>query len=234
MVGWNRKIGVMEIKNILFDLDGTITDPKVGITESIQYALSKLKFSRIPEPDDLVWCIGPPLHESFSILLKTENKDAINEAVRQYRVNYNRQGIYQFKLYDGIIDTIKTLKNEKNNIFVATSKPRIMAEKIFEYLFLSDLFDGIYGSELDGIRTRKGELISFLLEKEKILHKKVIMIGDRKHDIIGAKDNSILSCGVCYGYGCEEELNEAGADYLVNKPEEIIDLIEYIKNASYQ
>ena len=215
----------MNIKNILFDLDGTITDPKVGITESIQYALRELEFSRIPEPGDLVCCIGPPLQESFSILLKTDKKEKIEEAIRLYRVNYNLQGIYQFKLYDGIIETIKLLRKNNLNIFIATSKPRVMAVKIFEYLSISHLFEGIYGSELDGTRSSKGELISFLLNKEKISPDNVIMIGDRKHDIIGAKENGIFSCGVCYGYGTKEELIEAGADYTVPKPIEIANLV---------
>ena len=214
----------MKIKNILFDFDGTVTDPKVGITESIQYALDKLGVDVIPEPDDLVWCIGPPLHESFSLLLKTNNKVEIDEAVRLYRVNYKRKGIFQFKLYDGIIDTIKLLK-ENFNIYIATSKPHVMATRIIEHLSISDLFDCVYGSELDGTRTKKGELIAYILEKEKILADEVIMIGDRKHDILGAKENDILSCGVCYGYGTKEELLNAGADFIVQQPEEIPSIV---------
>jgi phosphoglycolate phosphatase len=220
----------MRIKNILFDLDGTIINPKVGITDSIRYTLGILGFDRIPEQNDLLWCIGPPLRESFSIMLKTEDKAEIDEAVNVYRSKFNSEGIFQFKLYDGIIDTVKTLKDEGFNIYIATSKPRVMAVRIIGHLSLSGLFDGIYGAELDGTRNRKGELISYLLEKEKISVDEVIMIGDRKHDMIGAGENGILSCGVSYGFGSEEELLNADADYLVNKPEEIIDLIESTKN----
>ena len=211
----------MKIKNILFDLDGTIIDPKIGITESIQYALRELGLEMIPEADELVWCIGPPLRESFSIMLETDEEEKVDEAVRLYRVNYLQRGIYQFKLYDTVIDTIRTLKNEEFNIYIATSKPRVMAVDIIKYLSLSDLFNGIYGAELDGTRNKKGELISYLLEKEGISAAEVIMIGDRKHDIIGAGENGIPSCGVCYGYGTEEELLNAGADFIVQKPKEI-------------
>jgi phosphoglycolate phosphatase len=210
-----------KIKNILFDLDGTIIDPKIGITESIMYALNELGVEMIPEPDDLVWCIGPPLQDSFSVLLKTDDKIKIDEAIRLYRVNYNKNGILKLKLYDDIINTIRILKKEGVNLYIATSKPRVMAVKILEHLSISDLFDGIYGAELDGIRSRKGDLISFLLEKENISTNEVIMIGDRKYDIMGAKENSIISCGVCYGYGTEEELLNAGADFIVQTPMEI-------------
>ena len=222
-----------KIKNILFDLDGTIIDPKIGITESIMYALNELGFEMIPEPDDLVWCIGPPLQDSFSVLLKTDDKIKINEAIRLYRVNYNRNGILKLKLYDDIINAIRILKEEGFNLYIATSKPRVMAVKILEHLSISDLFNGIYGAELDGVRSRKGDLISFLLEKENISTNEVIMIGDRKHDIIGAKENSIISCGVCYGYGTEEELLNAGADFIVQTPMEIRNVIFQISDFKF-
>ena len=215
----------MKIKNVLFDLDGTIINPKVGITESIRYTLRVFGFEGIPEQDDLLWCIGPPLRESFSIMLKTEDKAEIDEAVKVYRSNYNREGIFQLKLYDGIVETIKTLKNEGFNVYIATSKPRVMAVRIIDHLSLTGLFEGIYGAELDGTRNRKGDLISYLLKQEIISSDETIMIGDRKHDIIGAVDNGILSCGVTYGFGSKEELLNAGADFLVQKPDEILNHI---------
>ena len=214
----------MKIKNLLFDLDGTITDPKVGITESVRYALKELGIKDIPEQGDLLWFIGPPLHESFSVILKTDKKEIVDEAVRLYRVNYNRKGIFQFKLYNKIVETIKIL-NSDFNVYIATSKPKVMADIIFEHLSISHLFKGVYGSELDGTRTKKGEVITFLLDNEKLLADETIMIGDRKHDIIGAKENNMLSCGVIYGYGSKKELLEAGADFVVKRPEEIPTLL---------
>ncbi len=214
------------MKNILFDLDGTIIDTKEGIISSLLYALKELGFDEIPEADDLFWCIGPPLQESFSILLNTKEKAKVDEGVRLYRVNYNKKGIYQFKLYDGIVETIKQLNQKGLNTYIATSKPKIMAEKIISYLELNDLFNGIYGAELDGIRSKKGVLISYLIEKEKLDKKDTIMIGDRKHDIIGAKENNIKSCGVTYGYGSNDELIENGADYIVHSPKDLLDIIK--------
>ena len=215
----------MKIKNVLFDLDGTIINPKVGITESIRYTLRAFGFERIPEQDDLRWCIGPPLRESFSIMLKTEDKAEIDEAVKVYRSNYNREGIFQLKLYDGIVETIKTLKDEAFNVYIATSKPRVMAVRIIDHLSLTGLFEGIYGAELDGTRNRKGDLISYLLKQEKSSSDETIMVGDRKHDMIGAGENGILSCGVTYGFGSKEELLNSGADFLVQKPDEIPGII---------
>ena len=209
------------MKNFLFDLDGTIIDPKEGITESLQFALRELGFKKIPEADDLVWCIGPPLQESFSILLNTKDRVQIDEGVRLYRVNYNKKGIYQLKLYKGVVDAIRELKKQGKNIFIATSKPKIMADKIVSYLKIDDLFTGVYGPELDGTRSKKGILISYLIEKENLDKNETIMVGDRKHDIIGANENDIKSCGVTYGYGSKEELIENGADYIIYLPDDL-------------
>jgi phosphoglycolate phosphatase len=215
----------MKIKNILFDLDGTVINSKIGVTGSIQYALRELGVDRIPKQENLVWCIGPPLQRSFSILLQTEDKAKIDEAIRAYRYNYNHEGIYLFKLYEGIVSTIRVLKKEGFNVYIATSKPQVMAIKIIEHASLSELFDGIYGPEFDGSRIGKGELISYLLEKEKISAGETIMVGDRKYDILGAKENGIVSCGVKYGFGEKEELLNAGADFIIQEPKEILDIV---------
>jgi phosphoglycolate phosphatase len=213
-----------KIKNIIFDLDGTIIDPLEGITKSIQYAMEKLGKTPL-STEELLFCIGPPLYDTFPILLERDDKEFIWHAVDIYREYYNVKGIYQHELYDGIVDTLEKLKTEGYKVFIATSKPRVMADKIAEYRNIKHYFDGIYGCELDGTRSNKAELISYLLEKEKIQSVDSIMIGDRKYDIIGGIKNKLMTCGVSYGYGSVEELENADADIVINKPEELIEVL---------
>jgi phosphoglycolate phosphatase len=156
-----------KIKNVIFDLDGTIIDPLEGITKSIQYAMAKLGKTPL-STDELLFCIGPPLYETFPQLFDRDDKEFIWHAVDVYREYYNVKGIYQHELYDGIVDALQKLKDAEFKVFIATSKPRIMAEKIAEYRNIQQFFDGIYGCELDGTRSNKAELISFLLETENI------------------------------------------------------------------
>ena len=210
------------IKNIIFDLDGTIIDPLEGITKSIQYAMEKLGKKAL-STNELLFCIGPPLYETFPKLFGRDDKEFIWHAVDVYREYYNVKGIYQHELYDGIVDTLQQLRAKGCKLFIATSKPRIMADKIAEYRRIKNCFDGIYGCELDGTRSDKGELISYLLETEKIQQNESIMIGDRKYDIIGGIKNKLMTCGVSYGYGSVEELKNAKADFIISKPEELLE-----------
>ena len=211
------------MKNIIFDLDGTIIDPLVGITKSIQYAMEKLGKEPL-STEDLLFCIGPPLYETFPKLFGRDDKEFIWHAVDVYREYYKAKGIYEHELYEGIVETLNSLKTFGYNLFIATSKPRVMAEKIAEYRKITDCFDGIYGCELDGTRSNKAELIGYLLENENLLPEESIMIGDRKHDIIGGIKNKLKTCGAAYGYGSIDELNNAGANIIVEKPIELIDI----------
>ncbi len=207
--------------NILFDLDRTLNDPKEGITKCIQEALSKLGRS-VPSSDELEWCIGPGLYDSFAKLLNCREPKLIQKAIDLYRICYTKKGIFENYVYPGIINALDELKNMDFRLFVATSKPTVFAKKIVVNHCLDEFFEDIYGSELDGGRSDKGELISFILHSESLIDKQTLMIGDREHDIIGAKRNGICAGGVLYGYGTEEELTQAGADYLFAKPMDIV------------
>jgi phosphoglycolate phosphatase len=212
---------------VLFDLDGTLTDPKPGITGCIQYALSELGY-KPPDVNELLWCIGPPLKSSFSQLLQTSNDTLLEEAISLYRSRFSTIGLFENSLYPQIPETLKTIRAAGYQTFVATSKPQIYAERIIKYFDLAPLFDGVYGSELDGNRSMKGDLISYIMEKESLLASTVVMVGDRLHDIIGAKKNNIASIGVTYGYGSREELETHKADLIADCPKEIPTLLPLI------
>ena len=214
----------MAVKNIFFDLDGTLTDPKFGITKSIQYALKKLGRD-VPEIDDLLWCIGPPLRGSFKKIL--EEDDAMAEiAIGFYREYYIEKGKFENEIYSGIAGVLEKLNQQDFNLFVVTSKPYIFAIEIIKHFDILRFFKSVYGSELDGRLVDKGELIAHALGREKIPAEKTIMVGDREHDIIGAKKNGVLSLGVTYGYGTKEELKKTNADFIADSPEDIF----YIAN----
>ncbi|MDZ7962791.1 MAG: HAD hydrolase-like protein [Aulosira sp. DedQUE10] len=209
---------------ILFDLDGTLTDPKLGITHSIQYALLELGYTP-PDADELGWYIGPPIQETFSLLLKTSDDTLLAQAISLYRDRFSTIGLFENFLYPQIPETLKTLRTNGYKTFIATSKPYIYTIHIIEYFGLSSLFDGIYGSELDGTRSAKGDLIGHILLTENLSPSTVVMVGDRKHDMIGAKRHQVAAIGVTYGYGTEEELKTHGADWIAHSPEDISKLI---------
>ncbi|OFZ26715.1 MAG: hypothetical protein A2381_17135 [Bdellovibrionales bacterium RIFOXYB1_FULL_37_110] len=189
-------------KNILFDLDGTLTDPKVGITKSISYALNILK---LPVPDNLDWCIGPPLQNSFAQLLGASNPALVQPALKLYRERFVEKGMYENEVYPGIEDFLEKLTDIKFKMYVATSKPEVYAKKIIKHFNLEKYFAGVYGSELSGKDCDKAVIISNVLEYEKISNFKAVMIGDRSHDLIGAKANGMDAIGVLWGYGSKEE-----------------------------
>jgi|694.fasta_scaffold04249_22 phosphoglycolate phosphatase len=220
---------------VLFDLDGTLTDPKLGITRCIQYALSELGY-KPPDANELLWCIGPPLKSSFSQLLQTADDTLLEKAILLYRSRFSTIGLFENSLYPQIPETLKTIRDAGYQTFVATSKPQIYATRIIEDFDLALFFDGVYGSELDGNRSVKGDLISYIIERESLLPSTVVMVGDseallqadRLHDIIGAKKNNIASIGVTYGYGSREELETHKADLIANYPDEIPTLLPLI------
>ena len=207
------------MRAILFDLDGTLTDPKEGITNSVAYALEKAGIP-IEDKNDLITFIGPPLADSFAQFYGF-NKEQCDEAIKQYRVYFKEKGILENKVYPGIKTMLQQLKEDGRQLFVATSKPHDFAKTILHHYHLAEYFDGIYGSELDGTRSRKGEVIAYILEKENLEKEHCVMVGDRKHDILGAKEHDLASVGVLFGYGDEEELQLAGADVIVNDVEEL-------------
>jgi len=209
---------------ILFDLDGTLTDPKVGITKSVQYALSKLG---IHEPDlDKVTCfIGPPLGLMFQQAYHVSPSDT-RRAVDHYREYFKTDGMYGNVLYDGIPRLLEMLKREFVNLVVATSKPTVFAKKILHHFDIEQYFDHVVGSNLDGTRSAKTEIIECAMRLYPDLATTgFVMIGDREHDIIGANGNDIDSIGVLYGYGTREEFNQAKATYVVDSVEDLCELL---------
>ena len=205
--------------NLLFDLDGTLTDPKEGIVGSIQYALKKFS---VDYKDDLTWCIGPPLQESFARILKTSNKETLDTAVVYYRERFATTGLFENKVYEGIPELLETLKASGHRLFIATSKPNVFADKILKHFDLAHFFEGIYGSELDGTRSNKAELIKYILKTEHLDAKVSLMIGDRKHDILGARANDLVSIGVAWGYGSFEELQAASMTFYAESTSTIL------------
>lgn len=214
-----------KFKNLLFDLDGTIIDPKVGITKSIQYALKKLGCKNIPTSDELTWCIGPPLVNSFPKLLGRDEIEVelAQRAVDYYREYFSEHGITECHLYEDIKMVLEKLAfGKKCKLFIATSKPTIYASRILERFQIFDLFSGVYGAEMDDRFSNKVKLIEHIIEEEGIVVSESLMIGDREHDMIGAGKNNMSACGVLYGYGSEEELTKAGASFIAKTPNDIL------------
>ena len=205
-------------KNVLFDLDGTLTDPRDGIVRSILYALEKMGRPREDSPA-LNWVIGPPIQKSFPILLETEDAGEVAQAVAFFRERFSETGLFENQVYGGVPAMLESLGEYR--LFIATSKPRVFAERILRHFDLDGHFEAIYGSELDGTRIDKADLIAYLLQEEG-LDKDAVMIGDREHDVIGANANGIPCIGVLYGYGSREELTKAGACALCEAPQEIV------------
>jgi phosphoglycolate phosphatase len=208
------------VDTVLFDLDGTLTDPKIGITTCIQYALNQLDYDS-PETDQLLWCIGPPLTVSFAKLLQTSDRVMIDRAIAFYRDRFATVGLFENILYPQIPETLKLIRAAGYQTYIATSKPHVFAKRIIAHFELTALFDGIYGSELDGTHSDKGDLIRHILLTENLSPAKTVMVGDRSHDAIGAQKNQLLAIGVTYGYGTEEELRIHGVDLIANSPMEI-------------
>ena len=207
----------------LFDLDGTITDPGEGITNSVMYALKKYG---IIETDRtaLYKFIGPPLYSSFEKYYGFSHNQSI-EAVEFYREYYRDTGIFENLVYSGVEDMLSTLKARGKTVVLATSKPEIFAKRILEHFGLAKYFDFVAGATLDGSLINKADIIAYALDTLNITDKsRCVMIGDRLHDIEGAKQNGIFSVGVTYGYGSFEELSDAGADVIINFPLKMLSL----------
>ncbi|MBD8684926.1 HAD hydrolase-like protein [Pseudomonas sp. CFBP 13719] len=194
----------MHYQNILFDLDGTLTDPREGITRSIQYALAKLG---IDEPDlrNLEHFIGPPLLEQFMHAYGFDEARAW-QAVNFYRERFRVTGLYENQIFAGVIALLETLQAQGRHLYIATSKPWEFAREIARHFDFAKHFKVIYGSELDGTRTDKVQLIAHILEQEGLEPGKTLMVGDRKHDLIGARLNGLDCAAVGYGFGSREEL----------------------------
>ena len=208
---------------IFFDLDGTLTDPKPGITRSIRYALQKLDHPAIPSEDELTWCIGPPLRASFVRLLGAET--SADHAVSLYRERFSDVGLFENAIYEGIDDVLTALGNSGHRLFVATSKPHVFADRIIDHFGLRHHFERVFGSELDGTRVDKGDLLEYALNEAAVDPSRTLMIGDRSHDMVGARNNGMKAIGVLYGYGSKDELIGAGASHVCATPAAILGCI---------
>ena len=211
---------------ILFDLDGTLTDPKIGITKCAQYALHSFGIDE-PDLDRLEGFIGPPLQQSFMEYYGFDSEQA-NAAIAKYRERFSTVGLFENSVFPGIIDLLAHLKRSGKTLAVATSKPEVFMRQILERYGLASFFDLAIGSEIDGARVDKAEVIEEVLKRLDLNGTdlaKVVMVGDRKYDIIGAKACGISAIGVRYGYAVENELESAGADYLFSTVDELKDFL---------
>ena len=209
--------------HIFFDLDGTLTDPAQGITNSFIHAL---KFYGLPIPSykELCKLIGPPLPYSFETTFGFDHDKAM-EAVAKYREYFASKGLFENKVYPGIPELLRTLKNQGRHLVVATSKPEEYSIKILEYFKLSQYFDHICGSLMDESRSKKAEVIAYAMQVCRLAPEDsscILMVGDRFHDIEGARANNIKSCGVLYGYGSKAELEQAGAGFIARDVKSIL------------
>lgn len=205
----------MKYEYILFDLDGTLTDPGLGITNSVMYALEKYGI-KVKERSELYRFIGPPLSDSFESFYGFSGEEA-KQAVEYYREYYGDKGIFENLVYEGFEELLIELRRNNKILIVATSKPEVFAKQILEHFNIAKYFTYIAGSNLDGTRVKKYEVIKYALEKCNIDDiSKAIMIGDREHDIHGAKEAGMDSIGVLFGYGDRTELEKAGADFIVD------------------
>lgn len=216
--------------NILFDLDGTLTDSALGITRCIQHALKELG-RPIPPMEDLYSCIGPPLITSFLGVLGVSDEAEAQRGVELYRTRYLSKGKFENRVYDGIMETLHILQ-QRHTLFVATAKPHIQALPILDHFKLSPHFTNMYGSELNGRNSEKTELIATIIKKEGLDPEDTVMIGDRQYDMIGASNNKVTAIGVSYGFGSIEELRNAGALHIVDSPQAIPDLIESLSKTT--
>ena len=218
------------MRNILLDLDGTLTDSSLGITRCIQYALQQLD-RPAPPPADLLFCIGPPLLESFTVLLPDGSADLAREAVLHYRDRFDRIGKFENQVYDDIPEALADLQNQDCRLFLATSKAEVFARQILHHFELAPFFTAIYGARLDGSLCDKGELIGHILERERLAPAETLMVGDRKHDMIGAATCGIGGIGVTYGFGSIKELTVHGARLLADAPLAIPGLVARLRQA---
>lgn len=209
--------------NILFDLDGTLTDPYIGITNSIIYSLQQMNIEA-PDNSALIPFIGPPLHESYRTVYNLQDEDNAT-AIKHYRTYFSDKGMYENEVYAGIEIVLQALTAQGKQLFVATSKPTDFAIPILQHFKLDGYFNEIVGSNMDGTRTNKAEVIATVMNTQQLDPHKTVMIGDRMHDINGAYQNNIDSIGVLYGYGSAEEIKAAKPTLTIATVDYLLDVL---------
>ncbi len=209
--------------DILFDLDGTLTDPMLGITKSVRYALAHFNIS-VDSLESLTPFIGPPLKESFRKFYGFSEADA-ETALAKYREYFAETGIFENQVYEGIPQLLSQLKQENKRLFLATSKPTVYAKRILEHFQLDAFVDFVGGSLLSGERVEKPDVIDYVLKENNIKPENAVMVGDRCFDMTAGHELGLKTIGVLYGYGSLQELKGAGADYLADSVSELAELL---------
>ena len=210
--------------SVLFDLDGTLTDPRVAITASMAHALAEVG-APVPSIEELVACIGPPIRQNFGRLLGPDRAHLVERAADIYLCRYAIEGVRETTVYPGIDAMLHRLRSSGASLYLATSKFVEHAEQVLTAFSLRQHFAGVFGAARDGSMADKTELLKFILDQTRSDPGRAAMIGDREHDIVGGKANGIFTIGVTYGFGPREELEKAGADAICESPEEILALI---------
>jgi len=216
------------MKRILFDLDGTLTDPFLGITRSVAYSLKSFGIE-VDDLETLKPFIGPPLDVSFREYYHMDEAQSW-EAVEKYREYFSKKGLFENKVYEGMEDFLQSLLNMDMKLYVCTSKPEVFAKEILDHFSLTPYFTGIYGATLDGSLKNKGDVIAHCIKQEQLNIQDCMMVGDRQHDIVGAHQNQIPCIGVLYGYGSLEEFQEYHCDYIAKDLIELKKIIEEWKD----
>lgn len=210
---------------ILFDLDGTLTNPFEGITNCIVYALQKFGIA-VEDNTKLLPFIGPPLYQSFEKYYGFSRENSL-KAVSFYRERFAKSGKFENEVYEDVPAVLEELKARGKQLILATSKPEVFALEILEHFDLAKYFSFAAGATLDGSRDEKADVIRHALESCNITdNSSVLMVGDRMHDILGAKSNGLKSVGVLYGFGSEKELKTSGADFLAKAPKDLLEIIK--------
>ena len=212
------------MKDVLFDLDGTLTDPREGITRSIAYALERLGIEP-PPLDTLTFAIGPPLRASLAKLVGTEARDVVERALALYRERFADVGLFENRPYDGIAETLALLGSRGARLYVATSKPHVYARRIVEHFALDAHFIAVHGCELDGTREDKRDLLGHLVAHHALDPRRTVMVGDRGVDMTAARLHGLRALGALWGFGSREELDTAGAHALCETPADLPSLI---------
>lgn len=220
----NQKLNIDDFSCLFWDLDGTLTESGPGIKNCVKYALESFGIHETDEKK-LDLFIGPPLIESFSTLYGFSEEKS-RAAMAKYRERFGTTGIFENSVYDGIIETLNALKAQGKRLFVATGKPEIYMFRILDHYGLSQFIEFAGGSDLEETRSEKAQIIDFVIKQNRLETElkegKILMIGDRKHDIIGAHKNGMKCCGVLWGYGSLKEMEEFGADYVIETPDQLL------------
>ncbi|HET9579368.1 MAG TPA: HAD hydrolase-like protein [Usitatibacter sp.] len=219
------------MKAVLFDLDGTLTDPREGITRCIAYALERMGVAP-PPLADLTFAIGPPLRDSLAQLLGTGERDAVERALAFYRERFADVGLFENEPYAGIDEALHAIKAAGASLFVATSKPLVYAERIVRHFGLEAHFVAVHGCELDGTREDKRDLLAHLLPRHGVPAQGAVMIGDRGVDMRAARHHGLAALGALWGYGTAEELQGAGAHALCERPAALVQALSALQSCA--